>query len=62
MTWQQREEEKKREKQLRDEAEEKNEMAKKDGKKGKWIVVGKRGRRRLIWVEEKVEEEKEEWV
>ena len=51
MTWAQREEARKMEKEIREEAERKNEEAKKEGKNGRWIVVGPRGRRRLVWTE-----------
>ena len=53
LTWQQREEGKKIEKKLKEEAEKKTEEAVKDGKKGKFIVVGPRGRRRTVWTEER---------
>ena len=53
LTWQQREEGKKIEKKLKEEAEKKTEEAVKDGKKGKFIVVGPRGRRRTVWAEER---------
>lgn len=52
MTWEQREEEKKVEKRLREEAEKKTEDAKKDGKTGGYIVVGRRGARRVVWTAE----------
>ena len=51
LTWAQREEERKVEKRLKEEAEEKTEEAKKDGRTEKFIVVGQRGRRRIIRVE-----------
>ena len=51
LTWAQREEARKEEKQLREEAERKTEEAKKEGKKGKFLVVGQRGRRRIVWTE-----------
>ena len=51
MTWAQREEARKMEKDLREEAERKTEEARKDGKNGKFVVVGPRGRRRMIWIE-----------
>ena len=54
MTWEQREEGKKIEKKMRDEAEKKTEEAVREGKKGKYIVVGQRGRRRLLWIAEAV--------
>ena len=50
MTWEQREEGKKIDKQMRDDAEKKTEEAKSEGKKGKYIVVGQRGRQRLLWI------------
>ena len=53
LTWQQREEGRKIEKDLREQAEKKTEEAAKEGKKGKYIVVGPRGRRRTIWVPER---------
>ena len=52
LTWQQREEARKQEKSLREEADRKTEEAKKEGKKGKFRIVGPRGRRRMVWVEE----------
>ena len=52
LTYQQREEARKMEEKLKAEAEEKNRNPE-EGKEGKWIVVGPRGRRRLKWVEEK---------
>lgn len=52
MTFQQREEARKMEAALRAEADEKN-QALDEGKLGKWIVVGPRGRRWLKWLEEK---------
>ena len=51
MTWAQREEARKIEKELREEAERKTEEAKKEGKNGKFVVVGPRERRRMIWTE-----------
>ena len=53
MTPMQREESRKEEEKLRAEAETKNEEAKKEKKKGKWVVVGRRGRRWLKWWEER---------
>ena len=50
LTWQQREEARQEEKRLRDEAEKKNEQAKNEGRtSGQFIVVGPRGRRRVVW-------------
>ena len=51
MTWAQREEARKEEKQLREIADKKNEEAKNEGKSGKWVLVGQRGRRRLVWTD-----------
>ena len=51
LTWAQREEARKEEKKLREEAERKTEEAKKEGKKGKFLVVGQRGKRRVVWTE-----------
>ena len=53
LTWKQREDAKKQEKQLRDEADQKNEAEKDEEKNGKWIVVGPRGRRRMAWAKER---------
>ena len=47
LTWTQREEARKEEKQLREQAEKKSEEAKNEGKSVKWVVVGQRGRRKL---------------
>ena len=52
LTWQQREEARKQEKELREEADRKTEVAKKKGKQGKFRVVGPRGRRRVVYVED----------
>ena len=52
MTPRQREEDRKKEVERKREAEEKNERAREEGKQGKWIVVGMRGRRRVVWKEE----------
>ena len=52
MTWQQREESIKDEKKKKEEAEKKTEEAKNEGRKGKFVVVGIRGRRRIVWREE----------
>ena len=51
LTWAQREEARKEEKELRELAEKKTEEAKKEGKKGKFLVVGQRGRRRMVWTD-----------
>ena len=51
MTWAQREEARKMEKEKREEAEMRTEEAKKEGKNGRFIVVGPRGKRRLAWTE-----------
>ena len=57
LTFRQREEGRKIEKKLREEAEKKTEDAKKEGKTGgKFVVVGPRGRRRTVWREERREE------
>ena len=48
LTYAQREEARKEEKKLRDEADAKTEAAKEEGKEEKWIVVGQRGRRRVV--------------
>ena len=55
LTWQQREEARKEEKRLREEAETKNEEAKNAGRKGAFVLVGPKGRRRLVWREERQE-------
>ena len=50
LTWQQREEAREEERKLREEAEKKTEEAKNSGRgEGKYVVVGPRGRRRLVW-------------
>ena len=51
LTWAQREEARKEEKELREVAGKKTEEAKKEGKKGKYLVVGQRGRRRVVWTD-----------
>ena len=51
LTWAQREEARKEEKELREVADRKTEEAKKEGKKGKFLVVGQRGRRRVVWTD-----------
>ena len=52
LTWQQREEARKQEKALREEADKKTEEAKNEGRRVKFRVVGPRGRRRVVQVEE----------
>ena len=44
----------KEEAKLRDEALKRTEEAKKEGKKGRFVVVGQRGKRRVMWWEERV--------
>ena len=57
LTWQQREEARKEERKLRSEAERKMEEAKNGGRGGgRFVVVGQRGRRRVVWREERGEE------
>ena len=51
MTFKQREEARKEEARLKAEAEAKNESETDTGKPGKWIVVGPRGRRRIVFSE-----------
>ena len=51
LTWAQREEARKMEKNLREEAERRTNEAREQGKNGKFILVGPRGRRRLVWTE-----------
>ena len=51
MTWAQREEGKKAERELKEEAERKTEELKKEGLAGKFMVVGQRDRRRIIRTE-----------
>ena len=52
LTWKQREEARKEEKKLREEADRKNEEAKNEGRTdGKWTVIGQKGRRRVVWWE-----------
>ena len=54
LTWQQREEARQEEKRLREEAERKTEEAKNGGREGgRYVVVGPRGRRRIVWREER---------
>ena len=52
LTWQQREEARKEEKRLREEADQKTEEAKNEGRRERFRVVGPRGRRRVVRVEE----------
>ena len=56
MTWQQREEERKKEVALREEAEKKTQEERNQGSGKKYIVVGARGRRRIVEVEERAVE------
>ena len=51
LTWTQREEARKEEKQLKELADKKTEEAKNEGKSGKWIMIGQRGKRRLVWTD-----------
>ena len=53
LTREQREEARKAESRLREEAEKKTEEAKNEGKVGRYAVVGQRGRRRLLWIPER---------
>ena len=53
LTWRQREELKKEEKKLQDDAERRTEELKKEEKEGKYVVVGQRGRRWVKWVRER---------
>ena len=54
LTWKQREEAKKEEKKLREEAERKNEEAKNGGRTGgRWVVIGQRGKRKIVWWEDR---------
>ena len=56
LTYKQREESRKDEKRLREEAEAKTNDAKNDGRTGgKYAVVGQRGKRRIVWMEERRE-------
>lgn len=60
LTWQQREEARKKEKELKEEAEKRTEAAKNEGKKGRYVVIGQRGKnRRMVWREERPETETE---
>ena len=52
LTPKQREEDRRKEEERKKEAEEKTAKATEEGKQGKWIVVGQRGRRRVVWKEE----------
>ena len=52
LTPKQREEDKKKEDERKKEAEAKTAKDHAEGKQGKWIVVGPRGRRKLVWREE----------
>ena len=51
LTWAQREEVRKVERELREEADKKTKEAVESGKKGKFILVGQRGRRRMVWTD-----------
>ena len=54
LTWQQREEAREEERKLRNEAEQKTEEAKNGGRGGgRYVVVGQRGRRRIVWREDR---------
>ena len=52
LTWKQREELRKEEKKLKDEAEKKTKKENDEGNVGKYVVVGQRGKRWLKWVRE----------
>ena len=52
LTWQQREEARKQERECWEEADRKTETAKNEGKRGRYRVVGPRGKRRVVYVEE----------
>ena len=54
LTLKQRQEDKRKEDKRKNEAEVKNAKAREEGKQGKWIVVGQRGRRRVVWRDEEV--------
>ena len=56
LTPKQREEDKKKEEGRKREAEDKTVEARREGRKGKYIVVGQRGRRRIVWKEEEGQE------
>ena len=51
LTWSQREEARREEKELRELAEKRTEEAKNEGKRGRYLVVGQRGRRRVVWTD-----------
>ena len=54
LTWKQREEARKEEKKLREEADRKNEEAKNEGRTGgRWTVIGRKGKRRVVWWEDR---------
>ena len=55
LTPKQREEKKKKEAERKKEAEEKTKKDKDEGKNGMWIVVGKRGQRRVVWMDKERE-------
>ena len=54
LTWQQREDDRKAEAARKEEAARKTEQAKNEGRRVKWVVVGARGKRKVV---EKPEEE-----
>ena len=60
LSWEQREEARKTEKALREEADRKTEEAKKEGRRGQYAVVGQRGKRRIVWRREEAAEREEE--
>ena len=49
LTWQQREEDRKAEVERKEDAARRTEQAKNKGRKGRYMVVGGRGRRRVVW-------------
>ena len=54
LTWKQREEARKEEKKLREEADRRTEQAKNEGRTdGRYAVVGQRGKRRIVWWEDR---------
>ena len=53
LTWEQREEARKVERNMREEAEKKTEEAKNEGKRGSYVLMGQRGRRRIVWLPER---------
>ena len=58
LTWKQREEARQEEKKLREEADRKTEQAKNEGRTdGRYAVVGQRGRRRIVWWEDREQRE-----